>query len=109
MKSKISIGILSVLLLTFAYCTPKIGKEVTRSGEKEMTEFTAADIERGNQLMREKCGQCHVLFEPVDFKIKDWEEILKSMLPKSKLTGADAAMVREYIIRNARDSNTGLK
>ena len=105
MKSKISIGIIGVLLLTFAYCTPKIGKAVTKNREKEMTEFTAADIERGNQLMREKCGQCHVLFEPVDFKVKDWEEILKSMLPKSKLTGADAAMVRAYIIRNARDNN----
>lgn len=104
MKKITVLSILFTSLLAFAYCTPKAGKDLQKSKTPtlDLSKFTAADLEQGNKIMREKCGSCHVMFEPEDFYARDWHEILKSMLPKSKLYGHDADLVSAYIISNAR-------
>lgn len=99
------ISAVAVALMGFAYCTPKIGKDLTKTQEYAPTAaatFTDEELETGNQLMRTSCAKCHVLFEPKDFTTTEWEEILKSMLPKARLSGRDAELVKAYIMKNAR-------
>lgn len=104
MKKMTVLSILITSLLAFAYCTPKAGKalQTSQTPTIDLTKFTAEDLATGNKIMREHCGNCHVMFEPEDFNARDWHEILKSMLPKSKLYGHEADLVTAYIISNAR-------
>lgn len=106
MKIKLQIAAILGFILLFSYCTPYIGKKSEKAAvptEPYIAEtFADSDFPEGRKLMEVNCIECHVLFEPKDFVAKEWEEILKSMIPKAKLTGRDAALVKHYIISNAK-------
>lgn len=112
MKKFILPTILFISSIAFVQCTPKLSKEIQTTTDNTVEKlaidttvaFTNEELLVGKSLMETKCGKCHVLFEPTDFTAQDWEQILKSMIPKARLTGRDAELVKEYIIRNAKKS-----
>lgn len=105
------ITVLIISILTFAYCTPRISSEITKKDEPPKMETvtvneisrTSEEFEKGKMIMTQSCKGCHILFDPIDFTVKDWEPILKVMIPKARLTGEDAELVRDYIIAHAKD------
>lgn len=113
MKLKIT-GLIITSIAIFAYCTPKVGKEITKSETttelKKVESVTVPEItrtveefEQGKLLMSQKCSKCHVLFDPIDYTLDEWEKILKIMIPKARLSEEDGALVRDYIIAHAKD------
>ena len=107
MKIISSVISIAIAIFVFAQCTPKIAKVAENTNtapESAATTITysSAELEKGMTIMTEKCGRCHVLFEPADFNQSEWKEILKAMIPKAKLNEADAALVTAYIMNNAK-------
>lgn len=107
MKKIITTLTIITSIIAFAQCTPKIAKvaatpAVDTTATTVARNYSSAELEQGMQIMSEKCGRCHVLFEPADFNQQAWKEILKAMIPKAKLNDADAALVTAYIMKNAK-------
>lgn len=94
-------GVMTILL---SYCTPKVGKEISKTNEPfDLASFSNEDLALGHQLMNANCAKCHKLHDPKHFSSKDWEGILKAMLPKAKLEGREGALVKAYILKNAQN------
>lgn len=106
------LGALTVIS-TFAYCTPKLSKEITKSSEPSShtnssnitINRSAQEFEKGKLLMNQSCAGCHVLFDPKDYSVVEWEKILEKMIPKARLANEDAELVRDYIIAHSNDYN----
>lgn len=107
MKHFLSILSITICLLFFAYCTPKIAKVASTPAVDSTTvivkTYSEAQLHEGREIMVNNCAKCHVLFEPEDFKSNEWKEILVSMIPKAKLSDYEAELVTAYILENAAD------
>jgi len=112
MKLKVLIpSILAMAVMT--YCSPKVGQEVKQTPTIEKAPDVAVhqihrsteEFENGKAIMAQSCKKCHVLFDPQDYKVEEWEKILKVMIPKARLSETDAALVKDYIIAHAQDYN----
>lgn len=108
-----SILLASSLVCAFAYCSPKVSKEVVKTQQPEPApevtyqtiKRSSEEFEQGKVLMTQSCGRCHILFEPKDYTVKEWDKILERMIPKARLADENAALVRDYIIAHAKDYN----
>lgn len=105
MRTKTYVILSLALMSCFAYCTPKIGAVANDTPLKDS--YSAEELEKGKVVMTNTCANCHVLFEPQDFTAGEWNEILKSMIPKAKLQGEDAELVKAYIVHNAKAEQPG--
>ena len=54
----------------------------------------------GAVLYRKKCGGCHRIYAPSDFKGPRWEERLTLMTTRAKLTQEEATTIRSYVAAN---------
>lgn len=101
------ISILSLgISLTFAACTSKKATTSTASAAdviKEMqTKYTDAQREEGKTLWKSNCQKCHKLYEPDSRSVSKWDRVLPRMNNRAKLTDEQAALVRAYLISNAK-------
>ncbi len=68
---------------------------------------TTADIanvwETASALFHQRCTRCHALHRPVEFTANQWPSILKIMTVRAGLTGADKALVIQYMQTHAKD------
>lgn len=58
----------------------------------------------GAALYRKKCGGCHRLYTPSEFKGTRWEERLTRMTSRAKLNEEEAAKIRVYVTSNREGS-----
>jgi mono/diheme cytochrome c family protein len=61
-----------------------------------------SDEEMGKNVYTTKCGKCHALKNVGSFTYTQWEGILKSMVPKAKLTADEENQVVAYIKSNSK-------
>ena len=80
--------------------------KTSMSPAEEVTEvknkYTTAQIAEGKMIYDKSCGKCHELHEPEEFKVARWDRILAKMCPKAKLNSEQAALVRAWVITNAK-------
>jgi mono/diheme cytochrome c family protein len=109
--------ILSTLALAVFACSRKTMatteskvKTETAGGETKVKTETgtaapdaqAALLAQGQVIYTSKCARCHDA-RPVDsYTAEQWTGILKSMIPKAKLTEAESAQVTAYVMAGAR-------
>jgi hypothetical protein len=56
-----------------------------------------ARVAEGKGLFEQRCGNCHKLFSPTDFKQTERSPILGRMQPKARFDDAQMALVHDYI------------
>lgn len=114
--SKIStLSLLFAGMLVFSQCaTKKAGdsnnaadakaKEAAIAAELETmrTKFSEADLAEGKMILETGCVKCHKIFPPQSRNIPAWEYILPSMIGRTKLSEAQAAKLRAYVLLNAK-------
>lgn len=59
-------------------------------------------MDMGKSLYSTKCGTCHALKNTGDYTGAQWDNILKSMVPKAKLSADETRQVTGYIKANAK-------
>jgi hypothetical protein len=63
------------------------------------TNATLEDLQKGRSLYINSCGACHNIPSPDSYSVNDWHSILSSMVPKTNLSTANAALVNKYVTR----------
>ena len=56
----------------------------------------------GSVVYTNRCGRCHDLKPAGKYTSVEWENILKSMIPKAKLNEAAAKQVTAYVMEHAK-------
>lgn len=59
---------------------------------------TAADLDAGYAIYRDRCAGCHHLPVPGEHPIETWERKLPEMAGKAKLTPAQEELVLHYVL-----------
>ena len=55
-------------------------------------------LERGHRLMVTACAACHRPVHPDATTLAQWDEELPDMVAKARLTPADSAAIRAYVV-----------
>ncbi|MEI9913045.1 MAG: cytochrome C [Bacteroidota bacterium] len=63
---------------------------------------TPESMAAGKTIFETKCNRCHDLQDPVAYTTERWTSILKSMIPKARLTEEQAQQVTTYVMANAK-------
>ncbi|WP_068310195.1 molybdopterin-dependent oxidoreductase [Polycladidibacter hongkongensis] len=71
----------------------------------ELTEKLYADMSPGEKLFYERCTVCHGPREVSHFTRQQWKGITPSMFPRAGLDEDEAALVMDYLMKNAADAN----
>jgi cytochrome c5 len=60
------------------------------------------DMDNGKNVYTTKCASCHAAKNTGDFTFFQWQGILRSMVPKAKLSADEERQVTAYIKANAK-------
>lgn len=96
-------GIVLVTLFLVNCATKAIGmtvadKEPVPTKEYVMANFSEEQLNTAKLLYENNCAECHKLKEPESRNPEKWNNVLKRMLPKTKLTYEEGRLVRAYLI-----------
>ncbi|HEV7782460.1 MAG TPA: hypothetical protein VGO58_14395, partial [Chitinophagaceae bacterium] len=61
-----------------------------------------SDMDNGKSLLMGKCTGCHLMKNAGDYTFSQWQNILRSMVPKAKLSGEEEKQLTAYIKANAK-------
>lgn len=59
-------------------------------------------LDLGKAVFVNRCGKCHALKQPNNYTKGQWENILKAMAPKAKLTAEETDQVSAYLLANSK-------
>jgi hypothetical protein len=59
-------------------------------------------IDQGKMVFSTKCTRCHAMKNPGDFTASRWDNILKQMVPRAKLTSDEEKQVTAFVKANAK-------
>jgi hypothetical protein len=65
-------------------------------------EIIKLNLEKGEKLYTEKCGKCHVLYEPREYTQKQWKKNLKEMKEKAGLSKEQYSQILAYLSTNSK-------
>lgn len=67
-------------------------------------EYTPDQLAQGKTITETNCNKCHGLKDPRTRTVEKLEAVLPGMIRKAKLSEDDGALVRAYMIANAKPS-----
>ncbi|MES0882446.1 molybdopterin-dependent oxidoreductase [Roseibium sp. SCP14] len=70
----------------------------------DITENLYADMEPGEKIFYERCTVCHGPREVSHFTRQQWKGITPSMFPRAGLDDEEAALVTDFLMKNAADA-----
>ena len=77
--------------------------DTLKTNTPDSTNF-AEKLIPGKILYEGKCQKCHTLYEPADFKLKEWKVNLKEMRVKAGLSRNEYNLILSYLSANCRKS-----
>jgi cytochrome c5 len=66
------------------------------------TASNSETVSAGQNVYSSRCGRCHYLKTPQDYTQQQWDNILKSMIPKANLNKEEAKQVTAYVMEHAK-------
>jgi mono/diheme cytochrome c family protein len=94
-----------VLMVAVVACHRKVvpaSEPAPAPKETQVDVSHAQMVAQGNTVYTTRCGRCHALKPVENYTADRWTGILKSMIPKAKLTDAEADQVTAYVMENAK-------
>lgn len=104
MKATITILILAIFVFACHRKTVASSDNIVISNKTNTTAKTVKteSTSAGETIYANRCGRCHYLKTARDYTSQQWENILKSMIPKTKLNGDEAKQVTAYVMANSK-------
>lgn len=106
MKATISIVILALIVFACHRKTVASTNNIIISNKISTASKTSgADSKMspaGQSIYINRCGRCHGLKNTEKYTQQQWENILKSMIPKAKLNDEEGKQVTAYVMANCR-------
>ncbi len=78
------------------------GNKSASSSATEKKTYTDVQLTHGKTIVSDHCDKCHELHAPSEFTVKEWGDILPSMVKKAELTEEQATLVTAWINANAK-------
>jgi len=104
MKATITILLLAVIVFACHRKTIASSDNIIISN-KTNTETKISNSEStstGQTVYTNRCGRCHGLKKTENYTAQQWDNILRSMIPKAKLNDYEARQVTAYVMANAK-------
>jgi len=104
MKATIIILIIAVIVFACHRKTVASSDNIVISN-KTNNETKAVNPEvasAGQTVYTNRCGRCHGLKKTENYTVQQWDNILKSMIPKAKLNDDEAKQVAAYVMEHAK-------
>lgn len=60
------------------------------------------NLVKGEKLYKSKCGKCHALWNPKDYKLKTWKRNLDEMKEKAELNAEEFDLIFAYLRANCK-------
>ena len=78
--------------------------ETKKAGEPkvELNATATEQARQGSVVYSSRCGNCHALKPVARYTPAEWDNILKSMIPKAKLNDAEAKQVTAYVMEHSK-------
>ena len=70
----------------------------------DIVESLYAEMEEGERIFYQRCTVCHGPRDPGGFTQLQWRGITPSMFPRAGLNDDEAALVTDFLMRNASDA-----
>jgi mono/diheme cytochrome c family protein len=106
MKATIIILILALIVLACHRKTaPSSGIIISNKANTETTKAQNDNpdwVSAGETIYTTRCGRCHGLKRTEKYTQQQWENILKTMIPKARLNDEQAKQVTAYVMANAK-------
>jgi len=104
MKATITIVILSIIVIACHRKTVASSDNIVISNKTntETKISTSESTSAGQTVYVNRCGRCHYLKTAQDYTKQQWQNILKSMIPKAKLNDDEAKQVTAYVMEHAK-------
>jgi len=67
-----------------------------------------ASADQGREIYEQKCGRCHVLYEPASYSASDWPGIVRIMRAEAALTEQEMEEITAYLVRESGEGGGGL-
>lgn len=100
-------SILIFFLSAFFACQRKAIPVITERKDKISTkpvlvkETIVADTAAGRHIFMARCGKCHGVPDPLQYTTRQWETILASMIPRSRINKEQAVHLTAFVNTNA--------
>ena len=76
--------------------------EKPKASKVELNATASEMAKQGSVVFSNRCGKCHALKPVAKYSSTEWDNILKSMIPKAKLNEAEAKQVTAYVMEHAK-------
>lgn len=76
-------------------------KDATSPKPALVKETIVADTAAGRQIFMARCGRCHGVPDPLQYTTRQWETILASMIPRSRINKEQALHLTAFVNTNA--------
>jgi cytochrome c5 len=104
MKATITILVIAVIAFACHRKTVASSDNIVISN-KTNAETKVANPEvasAGQTVYTNRCGRCHGLKKTENYTTQQWDNILKSMIPKAKLNDDESKQVTAFIMEHAK-------
>lgn len=96
-----------VLILLIVSCATQVANTVAHlepvpEKSEVLSSFSEEQLAQGELLFEQNCAECHKLKDPASRDPEQWNNVLKRMLPKTKLTYDESRLVRAYLVTNSK-------
>ena len=104
MKATITIFIIAVFAIACHRKTVASSDNIIISNKTNAETKTSNSgvASAGQTVYTNRCGRCHGLKKTENYTAQQWDNILKSMIPKAKLNDEEAKEVAAYVMANAK-------
>ena len=106
MKTTTTLAILSIIVFACHRRTIAASDEIIISNKTEFSKTKTTSkgegVSAGQTIYSSRCGRCHYLKTVQDYTAQQWDNILKSMVPKARLNKDEAAQLTAYVMELAK-------
>lgn len=93
-RSHVRVLALSILF-GLAGCTPSL---YVPTDEDAAPGTTREELQQGRELYVHKCGSCHALRLPESYTVPEWQNHLRAMAPRARLSDQELSSIGKFIL-----------
>ncbi len=59
-------------------------------------------LDEGKRIYEKKCGRCHTLYKPYEYRQKDWKKNVNEMKEKAEISKEEQSLILGYLYSKSK-------